>query len=141
MPLYRNPDFQRLPNGLNRLFGSAADDSFFALLGWFDLIMRGGVPAGTEIRLYTDEQPSPAIALLFQTAVYGPGRRLISLANAYSVEHDILHRAGADLDAGLDAILAEILTERPRWDSLSLAELDPRQPSYRSAVQALRRAG
>jgi hypothetical protein len=141
MPLYRNPDFQRLPSNFHNLFGSAADNSFFALPGWFDLMTRAGVPAGTEIRLYTDEQPSPAIALLFQTALCGPGRRLVSLANAYSVEHDILYRSGADLDAGLDAILAEILAERPRWDCLSLTELDPRQPSYRSAVQALRRAG
>jgi hypothetical protein len=141
MPLYRNPDFQRLPSSFHNLFGSAADNSFFALPGWFDLMTRAGVPAGTEIRLYTDEQPSPAIALLFQTALCGPGRRLVSLANAYSVEHDILYRSGADLDAGLDAILAEILAERPRWDCLSLTELDPRQPSYRSAVQALRRAG
>jgi hypothetical protein len=141
MPLYRNPDFQRLPSGLACLFDKAADDSFFALPAWFDLMTRAGAPAGTEFRLYTDEQPSPAIALLLQTAVCGPGRRLVSLANAYSVEHDILHRRGANLDAGLDAILAEILAERPRWDCLSLAELDPRQPSYRSAVQALRRAG
>jgi hypothetical protein len=141
MPLFRNPDFQRLPSNFHNLFGSAADNSFFALPGWFDLMTRAGVPAGTEIRLYTDEQPSPAIALLFQTALCGPGRRLVSLANAYSVEHDILYRSGADLDAGLDAILAEILAERPRWDCLSLTELDPRQPSYRSAVQALRRAG
>ena len=141
MPLYRNPDFQRLPSGLARLFDTAADGSFFALPAWFDLMMRCGSPPGTEIHLYTDEQPSPAIALLFQTAACGPGRRLVSLANAYSVEHDILYRSGADLDAGLDAIFAEILAERPRWDCLSLTELDPRQPSYRSAVQALRRAG
>jgi len=121
MPLYRNPDFQRLPSGLSSLFDTAADYSFFALPAWFDLMMRAGAPAGSEIRLYTDQQSSPAIALLLQTAVGGPGRRLVSLANAYSVEHGILHRSGADLDAGLDGILAEILAERPRWDCLSLA--------------------
>jgi hypothetical protein len=141
MPLHLNPDFQRLPSGLNSLFDTAADDSFFALPAWFDLMTRAGVPAGAEIRLYTDELPRPAIALLLQTAVGGPGRRLVSLANAYSVEHGILHRSGADLDPGLDAILAEILAERPRWDCLSLAELDPRHSSYPSAVRALRRAG
>jgi hypothetical protein len=123
------------------LFDTAADDSFFALPAWFDLMTRHGLPPGTEIRLYTDERSSPAVALLLQTAIRGPRRRLVSLANAYSVEHDILYRSGADLDARLDAILSKILAERPRWDCLSLAELDPRQPSYRSAVQALRRAG
>src|SRR4029077_18729546 len=100
MPLYRNPDFQRLPSGLAGLFDTAAEDSFFALPAWFDLMTRRGLPPGTEIRLYTDERSSPAGAPLLRTAVRGPGRRLVSLANAYSVEHDILHRAGADLDAG-----------------------------------------
>src|SRR5215470_7592693 len=141
MPLYVNPDFQRLPRGLTSLFDAAADNSFFTLPQWFDLMARAGAPAGTEVRLYTNEQSSPAVALLLRTAVGGPGRRLVSLANAYSVEHDILHRSGTDLEAGLDAIVAEILAERPRWDCLSLAELDPRHASYRSAVRALRRAG
>src|SRR5882724_1794909 len=130
MPLYRNPDFQRLPSRLACLFDAAAHDSFFALPAWFDLMARRGVPAGTEIRLYTDEQPSPATALLVQTAVGRPGRRLVSLANAYSVEHGIVCRRGGDLDAGLDEILAEVLAERPRWDTLSLAELDPGHPSF-----------
>ncbi len=130
-----------MPNGLACLFDAAANDSFFALPAWFDLMARCGLPPGTEIRLYTDERPSPVVALLLRTAVSGPGRRLVSLANAYSVEHEILHRSGANLDAGLDAILAEILAERPRWDCLNLSELDPCHPSYLSAVQALRRAG
>jgi hypothetical protein len=141
MPLYRNPDFGRLPSRLACLFDAVADVSFFALPAWFDLMARWGVPAGTEIRLYADERPSAVTGVLFQTAPSSSGRRLVSLANAYTVEHDILHRSGADLDAGLDAILAEILAERPRWDCLSLAELDPRQPSYRTAVKALRGAG
>jgi hypothetical protein len=141
MPLYRNPDFRGLPSRLAGLFGTAADDSFFALPAWFDLMARCGVPAGSEIRLYTDERPNSGAALLFQTGLGRSRRQLVSLANAYSVEHHILCRSGTDLDAGLDAIFAEILAERPRWVCLRLAELDPRQPSYRSAVQALRRAG
>src|SRR5882724_2914179 len=128
MPLYRNPDFQRLPSRLACLFDAAAHDSFFALPAWFDLMARRGVPAGTEIRLYTDERPSPTTALVVQTAIGRPARQLVSLANAYSVEHGIIYRGGGDLDAGLDAILAEVLAERPRWDTLSLTELDPRDP-------------
>jgi len=33
------------------------------------------------------------------------------------------------------------LSERPRWDDLGLTELDPLDPSYRTAVRSLRRAG
>ena len=78
MPVYRNPDFLRLPNGLARLFDTVAEDSFFALPAWYDLMARYGVPAGSEIRVYTDERPGSAMALLLRT----DGRCLTSLANA-----------------------------------------------------------
>jgi Acetyltransferase (GNAT) domain len=141
MPLYRNPDFRRLPSGLARLFDTAAEDSFLALPAWYDLMARYGVPAESEIRVYTDERPGSALALLLRTDVEGAGRRLKSLANAYSVEHGMLCTPGADLEAGLTAILSEVLAERPRWDHLRCAELEPQHPSYRAAVRCLWRAG
>jgi len=137
MPIYQNPDFLRLPGGLARLFESAAEDSFFALPAWYDLMARHGVPAGSEIRVYTDERPGSAMALLLRTK----GRSLTSVANAYSVEHGIVCRPGTDLAAGCAAILAEILAERPRWACVGLAELDPLEPSYCVALRSLRRAG
>jgi len=137
MPVYQNPDFLRLPGGLARRFEGAAEDSFFALPAWYDLMARHGVPAGSEIRVYTDERPGSAMALLLRT----DGRRLTSLANAYSVEHGIVCRAGTDLAAGSAAIMSEILAERPRWEGVGLAELDPLDPGYRAALRSLRRAG
>src|SRR6516164_6646119 len=141
MPVYRNPDFLRLPSGLACLFDTVAENSFFTLPAWYDLMARHGVPARSEIRVYTDERPGSAMALLLCSTGPKAGRRLTSLANAYSVEHAIISGPGTDLDAGLAAILSEILSERPRWDGLGLAELDPLDPSYRTAVQSLRRAG
>ena len=137
MPVYRNPDFLRLSNGLARLFNAAAEDSFFALPAWYDLMGRYGVPAGSEIRVYTDERAGSAMALLLRT----DGRGLMSLANAYSVEHGIICGPETDLYAGFQVILSEILSEAPRWECLGLTEFDPLDRSYRSAVRALRRAG
>jgi hypothetical protein len=102
---------------------------------------RYGVPGATQIRVYTDERPGSAAALLAQTTTGDDGRNLASLTNAHSIEHGILHAPGADLETGLAAILTEILAERPQWDCLSLSELDPREPSYPALVDALRRAG
>jgi hypothetical protein len=141
MPLYRNPDFRRLPSGLARAFDKSSPDSFFALPAWYDLMTRYGVPQATEIRVYTDERPGSAAALLTQTTTEDDGRNLTSLTNAHSLEHGILHAPGADLQTGLAAILSEILAERPHWDCLTLSELDPREPSYAALVGALRRAG
>ena len=130
MPLYTNPDFQRLPSGPAALFARRAQDSFFALPAWYDLMARHGVAPGTEIRLYTDERPGSAIAVLLQAAGPGPERRLASLVNAYGVEHGIACDPDADLESGLARIVSEIVAERPRWDCLTLAEFDPREPGY-----------
>src|SRR4051794_4886324 len=97
MPLYRNPDFRRLPSGLACAFDKGLPDSFFALPAWYDLMSRHGVPPGTEIRVYTDERPASTTALLAQTTIGDNGHNLTSLTNAHSLEHDILHAPGADL--------------------------------------------
>lgn len=141
MPLYRNPDFRRLPSGLACAFDKSVPDSFFALPAWYDLMARHGVPQATEIRVYTHERPALATALLAQTTIGDNGRNLASLTNAHSLAHGILHAPGADLETSLAAILSEIVAERPRWDRFSLSELDPREPSYAALVGALRRAG
>src|SRR5580693_3415556 len=141
MPLYTNPDFRRLPSGLACAFDKSLPDSFFALPAWYDLMARHGVPQATEIRVYTDERPGSAAALLVQTTTGDDGRNLASLTNAHSLEHGILHVPGADLETAVAAILSQILAERPQWDCLGLSELDPREPSYAALVGALRRAG
>ena len=141
MPLYRSPDFRRLPSGLACAFDKGTPGSFFALPAWYDLMARYGVPRATEIRVYSDERPASATAFLAQTTMGDGERKLASLTNAHSLEHGILHAPGADLETGLAAILSEILADRPQWDCLSLSELDPRAPSYAALVGALRRAG
>jgi hypothetical protein len=141
MPLYRNPDFRRLPSGLADIFSKCNGNSFFALPAWYDLMSRYGVLEGTEIRVYTDERPASATAILVQAATEKAGRGLVSLTNAHSLEHAVLSGPGADLDAALDAVVSEILEDRPQWDRLSLSELDPRDASYVILLGALRRAG
>src|SRR5262249_31172105 len=111
MPLYLNPDFRRLPSELSHPFNNSAEDRFFTVAVWYDVMTRYGLPAKSETRIYTDELPEPAVALLLRNTA-PEGRRLTSLANAYSVEHGIVYRPGADFDAGLAAILSEILSER-----------------------------
>jgi hypothetical protein len=140
MPLYKNPDFQRLPSGLAEIFGNR-QQSFFALPQWYDLMARFGVEAGTEIRVYTDERPNSSAAVLLQTVFGQSPFTLLSLANFYSIEHGPVSAATEALDPALDAIIAEILTDRPRWDCIRLLELDPSEDSYGVLVRALRRAG
>jgi hypothetical protein len=141
MPIYKNPDFRRLPSGLAKIFDRSCLASFFALPQWYDLLAQFGVPQGTEIRVYTDERPGSTVAVLLQATIEEGRRCLTSLANFYSVEHGLITDPDADLDRGLAVILSEIRADRPRWDCLRLAELDPRDASYDALLRALRRAG
>src|SRR3954469_23008186 len=119
MPLYKNPDFLRLPPGLAKIFGNR-QRSFFALPQWYDLMARFGIEAGTEIRVYTDERPNSSAALLLQSAAGQSPLSLLSLTNFYSVEHGPVSTATDALDPALSAIIAEILSDRPRWNCLRL---------------------
>src|SRR5262249_47882816 len=108
---------------------------------WYDLMVRHGVPEGTEIQIYADERPASMTAMLVQAVPGEAGRNLTSLTNAHSLEHGLLYWADAEGAAGLSQILTEIFTERPDWDCLKLFELDPRDPSYVTLTDALRHAG
>jgi Acetyltransferase (GNAT) domain len=141
MPIYRNPDFRRLPGGLAAIFDGGANGSFFSLPGWYDLMARHGVAEGTEIRAYTDERPASATAILVQTVAEDSGRSLTSLTNAHSLEHSVLCAMDSDVEAGLTAAVSQICSDRPQWDRLTLSELDPRDPSYPKLASALRAAG
>jgi hypothetical protein len=141
MAIYRNPDFTRLPSTLAGIFEAAGRDSFFALPAWYDLMARHCTTGSSEIRICADERLGSAAALVLHSTVGEAGRRLLSLANAYSVEHGVLHPSDSDVATGLAAIVDEILSDTPRWDGIVLSELDPREPAYGAAVTALRRAG
>src|SRR6185312_8246146 len=104
MPLYKNPDFLRLPPGLARIFGDNRQQSFFALPQWYDLMARFGVEAGNKIRVYTDERPNSASAVLLQEAAGQQPHSLVSLANFYSVEHGPIGTANTALDSAMGAI-------------------------------------
>lgn len=141
MPVYKNPDFLRPPPSLAMVFARSGEQSFFSLPQWYDVLTRFGTPEDTEIRVYTDERPGSTIGVPLQVSGANGGYGLASLANFYSVEHGLIADSGADLDRGLSAIMAEINAERPRWNSVTFAELDPNEASYRAWVRMLRETG
>ena len=140
MPVYKNPDFRRPPPGLAAVFAAVDQQSFFSLPQWYDLLTRHGIPLGTEIRVYTDERPGSVIAVPLKLSKIGRLNCLSSLANFYSVEHELIAAPDADLERGLTAILSEIKAERPRWSCIRFSELDPGATSYDALVRQLRRA-
>src|SRR5436190_21975622 len=132
MPAYNNPDFRRPPLGLAAVFAAAGRQSFFSLPEWYDLLGGCLTSEGSEIRVYTDERPGSMVAVPMQAGARQRPGCVTSLANFYSVEHGVIAAADANLDVGLTSILSEISIERPRWNCLKFAELDPRDASYQA---------
>jgi hypothetical protein len=141
MPVYKNPDFRRPPPGLAAIFARSSQQSFFSLPQWYDLLARFGTSPDTEIRVYTDEHAASMLALPLSASDADGLGCLTSLSNFYSVEHGPIAGPDTDLNRGAAAILSEIGAERPRWNSLKLAELDPYEKSYHALVRALRHTG
>src|SRR5438270_7055607 len=141
MPVYKNPDFRQPPPGLAAIFAAGDQHSFFSLPLWYDLLTRFGIPQGTEIRVYTDERPGSMIAVPLKILKDGRSSRLSSLANFYSVEHELISAPDANLERGLTAILSEINAERPRWSCIRFSELNPGGGSYHALVRRLCVAG
>ncbi len=103
-----------------------------------DAPLRDAGERGARLQRRAAKLPA---ALVLHASADGAGRRLVSLANAYSVEHGVLYPPDSNLETGFAAILDAVLDETPRWDGIVLSELDPRDPAYRAAATALRRAG
>src|SRR5438477_9005985 len=140
MPVYKNPDFRQPPPGLAAIFAAGGQQSFFSLPHWYDLLTRFGMPQGSEMRAYTDERAGSMIAVPLKISKNGRPNRLSSLANFYSVEHELITAPDADCERGLTAILSEIKAERPRWSCIRFSELDPGATSYDALVRQLRGA-
>src|SRR5690242_9806453 len=141
MPAYNNPDFRGPPPGLAAVFAAAGKQSFFSLPEWYDLLARCVTSTGAQIRVYTEEHPGSMVAIPLQILKKNGRERLTSLANFYSVEHQIISGPDTNLDNGLAAIITELNAERPRWHRLDFVELDPGDASYHALVRTLRHAG
>ena len=98
---------------------------------------RFGVEAGTGIRVYTDERPNSSAAVLLQKLADATPFSLLSLGQFLQRRAWAYQRRNRRSRSALDAIVAEILTDRPRWDCIRLLELDPSEEGYGAMVRAL----
>ena len=140
MHLVENPDFLHLPASLQALFTRAAERSFFALPLWYHVLARHGTDKATVPRLYVDNRDSPAVAVV--CGQHNGSKRLTSLSTYYSTEHGPIYGSGEPrLASALEEIAASLLRERPGWQALQLAGLDPADPAYDTLIAAFRKEG
>jgi hypothetical protein len=144
MLVVKDPDFCALPAGIAGLFEEAAQESFFSSAAWYDLMARFGLEPDRQVRLYVDGDVPAQLALVAQEprdeAVKG-SRILCSLTNAYSCEHRVILRPGADRAAALQGLADHLAAETPTWHRIMLAGFDPAEPAVAAFAGALRNAG
>ena len=144
MLVLKNPDFLALPPGVSALFEQAANESFFSSAAWYDLIVRFGLEAAQQARLYVDSDIRSQLALISQGARKEDtkgSRVLRSLTNAYSCEHRIILGTRVDPAIALQELAHCLAAETPAWHRIMLAGFDPADPPVATLADALRHAG
>jgi hypothetical protein len=136
MIVLSDPNFLNLPQPLAGIFAAAGRRSFFAQAGWYDLVARLAPELGSQIRLYADAE-HPAAALVLRT---DGARRLHSLANFYTIEHEAILADPAN--AAVAASLAgDIARESAAREAIRLTALDPHEPAFAAIGVGFKAAG
>ena len=91
----------------------------FASPAWFDCLHRHGMPGSVRPRVYRAAAPEGSCSLVL--CHHDAERRLASLTTYYSVMFAPTDVAGGPPDrAALDAVIAHLAKERPRWRRVRL---------------------
>ncbi|HEX8886352.1 MAG TPA: GNAT family N-acetyltransferase, partial [Noviherbaspirillum sp.] len=140
------PCFSDLPTQASGLFEhSVTQRGLFFSLPWFSHLAASGLEGDARLRLYGVHEKgngSPALMLPMREVAGSYGvRRLEGLSNWYSSLYGIVGEVQSDQRQAINALVASIAAERPRWDVLDLHPLDPADPSFAALLQALRAAG
>jgi len=144
MLVLQNPDFLALSPGVAALFEQAGNESFFSSAAWYDLVVKFGLEAAHQVRLYVDSDICPQVALVTQGAGKEDttgGGILHSLTNAYSCEHRIILAPSVDRGPALQQLAECLAGESPAWHRIMLAGFDPFEPAVAAFATALRNVG
>jgi CelD/BcsL family acetyltransferase involved in cellulose biosynthesis len=140
------PRFSDLPRQVPMLFEHSVEQrGLFISLPWFSHLAASGLEGNAVLRLYgvhEKDNGNPALMLPMREVAgrYGV-RRLEGLSNWYSSLYGIVGDVQADRHQAINALMAAIAAERPRWDVLDLHPLDPADPCFAALLQALHAAG
>ena len=135
MKSFDAPDFLDLPHETRTVFAAGAEQSFFNLPEWYDLVARHGLEPEWRPRLYY----SGGAALVGCVPASGRGREIRALCNMYTIEHSILARENAQSE--VRELVAALAREKPPPDGLLLPGLDPAGRDFAGALEGLKDTG
>ena len=133
MKIYNLANFSNLPDGLRALFAAGAEESFFNLPEWYDIVARHGLEPGWTPRLYA----SGEAALIACVAQGENGGEIRGCCNMYTIDHSVL----AVSASGVRQLFTDLARERPLADGILLPGLDPADSRFAAALAGLQQAG
>lgn len=112
---------------------------------WFDLLVRHGLAAGQQPRIYVVRAPDGGTiegVMFAMSAVDGRRpRTLTSLSNFYTMSFAPLLSPEADARSALETLASHIAGERPAWDVVDLKGLIREATTTALLARAFQRAG
>jgi hypothetical protein len=130
------PDFANLPDDYRNVLETGAEQSFFSLPAWYDIVARHGLEPQWKPLIYAEG----GAALVVYAAAEDTGRELRSCCNMYTVEHSI--PASRDCgDGDIRDLIAEAARHNRNADAILLTGLDPGHSSFSAALAGLKKAG
>jgi hypothetical protein len=133
MKIYASADFSNLPAELHSLFAAGAEESFFNLPEWYDIVARHGLEPGWTPRLYA----SPDAALIGCVAENENGGDIRGCCNMYTIDHALLTVPPPNVRQ----LFTDIAREKPFPAGILLPGLDPNDARFAAALAGLRDAG
>lgn len=133
MKIHDCASFSNVPQELDGLFAAGAEESFFNLPEWYDIVARHGLERGWTPRLYA----SGEALLIGSIAKAEQGGEIRGCCNMYTIDHSVL----AVSASSVRQLFAEIAREKPLPDSVLLPGLDPDDFRFAAALAGLKQAG
>ena len=138
MKVFDHPDFSNLPGEPQALFAAGAEESFFNLPEWYDIVARHGLERGWTPRLYV----SRGAAFIGCVAQSETGGEIRGCCNMYTIDHAVLAASAPDsAPADVRQLFADIARENPSTDGILLPGLDREDFRFAAALDGLKQAG
>src|SRR6185437_4665375 len=134
MRVYEESDFGNLPPGLDLLFKSAGEASFFQQKAWYELVAAHAREDNSVARIYVRGSSHDAALVMRVDA-----RWLNGMSNAFTMEYGPLIASAGNPDI-VRQLAAEIGRQRPPKDAIRLTALDPKDESWSALIDGLRSA-
>ncbi len=133
MKITDSANFLNLPGELHGLFEAGADESFFNLPEWYDIVARHGLEPGWTPRLYASNEA----LLIGSIAKAEDGREIRGCCNMYTIDHSVL----AVSASSVRQLFAEIARAKPLPACVLLPGLDPNDSRFAAVRVGLKEAG